>query len=103
LEEQLQKYLNAFSRLQRGNTKYGIAPHKPILLISIIELIEKGLVVRNAIEVNANLVGTFKENWQLLVPTLHYADFTRLSFSVNKQFINYILRSGQLFSIFNAH
>jgi putative restriction endonuclease len=77
LEEHLQKYLNAFSRLKRGNTKYGIAPHKPILLLSIIELAEKSLVVRNAIEVNADLVGTFKENWQLLVPTLHHADFTQ--------------------------
>lgn len=27
--------------------------------------------------VNADLVGTFKENWQLLVNTLHQADFTQ--------------------------
>jgi putative restriction endonuclease len=77
LEEILQKYLHAFSRLKRGNTKYGLAPHKPILLLSILELMEKGLVVRNAFSINAELVGTFKENWQLLVPTLHHADFTQ--------------------------
>jgi putative restriction endonuclease len=71
------KYLKAFSHLKRGGTKYGLAPHKPILLISIIELFEKGLVIDNTIRVNADLVGTFKENWQLLVPTMHQADFTQ--------------------------
>ncbi|RZJ56296.1 MAG: restriction endonuclease [Flavobacterium sp.] len=73
----LQKYINAFTRLKRGGTVYGLAPHKPVLLISLIELIEKGLVTENKIFVNADLVGTFKENWQLLVPTLHQPDFTQ--------------------------
>lgn len=77
MEELLQKYLNAFSRLKRGNTIYGKAPHKPVLLLSIIELIDKGLIVKNAVPINADLVGVFKENWQLLVPTLHQADFTQ--------------------------
>ena len=77
LEEQLQKYLNTFSRLKRGNTVYGKAPHKPVLLLSIIELIDKGLITGNELPINADLVGIFKENWQLLVPTLHQADFTQ--------------------------
>jgi putative restriction endonuclease len=55
----------------------GIAPHKPVLLISMIELIEKGMVKENKVYINANLVGTFKENWQLLVNTLHQPDFTQ--------------------------
>ena len=73
----LDKYLYAFSKLKRANTIYGRAPHKPVLLLSIIELIDKGLIVKNAVPINANLVGVFKENWQLLVPTLHQADFTQ--------------------------
>lgn len=73
----LQKYIKAFTRLKRGGTVYGLAPHKPVLLISLIELIAKGLVTENKIHVNADLVGTFKENWQLLVPTLHQPDFTQ--------------------------
>jgi putative restriction endonuclease len=72
-----QKYLKAFIRLKRGVTPYGLAPHKPVLLLSLIELIEKGLVTNNQFEVNADLVATFKENWLLLVPTLHQADFTQ--------------------------
>ncbi|MEJ5964229.1 hypothetical protein [Pedobacter immunditicola] len=73
----LDKYLNAFSRLKRANTVYGKAPHKPVLLLSIIELIDNGLIVKNAVPINADLVGMFKENWQLLVPTLHQPDFTQ--------------------------
>ena len=73
----LQKYLPAFSRLKRGVTPYGLAPHKPVLLLSLIEIIEKGIVENNQFEVNADLVATFKENWLLLVPTLHQPDFTQ--------------------------
>ncbi|UKT62797.1 HNH endonuclease [Pedobacter mucosus] len=72
-----QKYLNAFTRLKRGVTQYGLAPHKPVLLLSLIELIEKGIVENNQFEVNADLVATFKENWLLLVPTMHQPDFTQ--------------------------
>jgi putative restriction endonuclease len=77
LNASLQKYLKAFTRLKQGVTKYGPAPHKPILLLSLIELIEKGLVSNNQFEVNADLVATFKENWLLLVPTMHQPDFTQ--------------------------
>jgi len=73
----LQKYCTAFARLKRGGTKYGLAPHKPVLLLSLLELIAKGVVTENKVPVNADLVGTFKENWQLLVPTLHQPDFTQ--------------------------
>ncbi len=62
----LQKYAKAFAKLKRGGTKYGAAPHKPILLLTLIELIEKGIVPDNRVFVDAQLVGTFKENWLLL-------------------------------------
>jgi putative restriction endonuclease len=35
-------YLKALSHLKRGVTKYGPAPHKPVLLLSLIELFDKG-------------------------------------------------------------
>lgn len=77
LMSNLQKFLTKLTHLNRAPTKYGKAPHKPVLLISFIELIEKGMVIDNRIYVNADLVGTFKENWQLLVTTLHQLDFTQ--------------------------
>lgn len=73
----LEKYIFAFKRLRRGTTKYGLAPHKPVLLVTLIELIEKGDLTVNKFPVSSDLVGTFKENWQLLVPTLHQSDFTQ--------------------------
>jgi putative restriction endonuclease len=73
----LQKYTKAFARLKRGGTKYGLAPHKPILMLSIIELIEKGIVIDNRMMVDAQLVDTFKENWQLLVTTANIEDLTQ--------------------------
>lgn len=73
----LNSYLQKLTHLNRANTLYGKAPHKPVLLISIIELIEKGLTQNNRVYVNTDLVGTFQENWRLLVNTLHQPDFTQ--------------------------
>lgn len=42
-----------------------------------MELVEKGIVIDNRFEANADLVGHFLENWQLLVSTPHQADFTQ--------------------------
>lgn len=81
----LQKYAKAFSRLKRGGTKYGAAPHKPILLLTLIELIEKGIVTDNRVFVDAQLVGTFKENWLLLVSTAHQEDFTQPFFYLQNE------------------
>lgn len=84
----LQQYFKAFTRLKRGGTKYGLAPHKPVLLLSVIELIEKGIVTDNQIIVDANLVGTFKENWLLLVNTPHQEDFTQPFFYLQNEKIS---------------
>ena len=73
----LGKYLKSFKTLNRANTVYGKAPHKPILLISIIELIEKGIINDNRVYVNADLVGGFLENWRLLVSSANTPDFTQ--------------------------
>lgn len=85
LYQTLQKYTKAFTRLKRGGTKYGAAPHKPILLLSIIELIEKDVLSDNQIFVDAELVGTFKENWLLLVATAHQEDFTQPFFYLQNE------------------
>lgn len=74
---ELEPYISAFTRLKRGVTKYGLAPHKPILLLTLIELIDKGIVPDNRFEVNVDLVGLFQENWRLLVDTAHQPDFTQ--------------------------
>ena len=57
----LDMYIRAFGKLKRGVTRYGLAPHKPVLLLTLIELIDKGLVTENRFEVNVDLVGLFKD------------------------------------------
>jgi putative restriction endonuclease len=72
----LNGYLYKLTHLKRGITKYGLAPHKPVLLISVLELIANGHIAENRVYVDTDLVGTFQENWRLLVDTLHQPDFT---------------------------
>lgn len=72
----LSQFLQQIKRLKRANTKYGKAPHKPVLLISIIELIDKDIITENRVHVDTDLVGAFQENWRLLVNTLNSPDFT---------------------------
>jgi putative restriction endonuclease len=55
--------------------KNGGAPHKPILLLSVISLFEKGLFTNNQIYVLPELVASFKSNWAKLVVTNHFSIF----------------------------
>lgn len=71
----LSTYLSKFQKLNRGITQYGKAPHKPILLLSIIDEIENGNIKENKIFITPDFVATFKENFSLLVNTPHKSDF----------------------------
>ncbi|AKQ47007.1 restriction endonuclease [Rufibacter radiotolerans] len=75
LADTLKFYLQKFTRLRQGGTKYGPAPHKPIFLLSLLELFEKDELQENKIYITPELVGTFKENFTLLVTTGHNPDF----------------------------
>jgi putative restriction endonuclease len=58
----LSYYQKCFSTLHTAKSKGFFAPHKPLLLLSIIDLIESGLICSNRIELNDTLVATFKSN-----------------------------------------
>lgn len=47
------------------------APHKPILLLSILELMNQGAIRNNRIEVSPQLLETFKQYWGEFVYTKH--------------------------------
>ncbi|MCB0284732.1 MAG: HNH endonuclease, partial [Calditrichaeota bacterium] len=68
-------YLKLVSRLRRDYKKGG-APHKPILLISIIKGIEKGFIKSEKINITPELVGLFKQYWNKLVTTEHHPIFS---------------------------
>ena len=57
-------------------TKYGKAPHKPILLLAVIESFEAGEITDNWIEVSDDLFQRFHDIWRILVKTQNVANFS---------------------------
>jgi len=74
-DENLTYYVKAFTSLRR-DYKFGGAPHKPILLLSVLTLIDEGTVSDNRIYITPELVGQFKSYWNLLVNTPHTPNFS---------------------------
>jgi len=68
--------LHHISSLKRGTTKYGPAPHKPILLLAVIEAFEKGEIINNWIEPSGELLIHFRNIWDRLVTTGHTPNFS---------------------------
>ncbi|MCG9128298.1 HNH endonuclease [Candidatus Poribacteria bacterium] len=61
----IQKYIQELTDLNIDKAS-GIAPHQPILLLSIIELIEQGKVSENKINPSAELYETFIRYWSII-------------------------------------
>jgi putative restriction endonuclease len=72
----LDTILSGLAQLRRGSTPYGLAPHKPIFILTLLDLIEAGHVIDNRFYLNAELVSAFHENWDLLAPSGFKEDFT---------------------------
>lgn len=74
ITDQLAYYIHCFTHLKR-DAKNGGAPHKPVLLLSVIRLFEKGLIADNRICISPELVSVFKSIWSKLVITNHFPIF----------------------------
>jgi putative restriction endonuclease len=74
MNKDLPYYIHCFTHLKR-DMKNGGAPHKPILLLSVIRLFENGIFTDNQIYVLPELVASFKSNWAKLVVTNHFPIF----------------------------
>ena len=55
-------YYDCFSSLNTAKMKGHSAPHKPLLLLSVLDLIEQGFLTSNLVELSDALVNRFKEN-----------------------------------------
>ena len=64
-------YIHKFTKLRRDN-KNGGAPHKPILLLSLMEAYEDELLLTNEVFIIPELVANFKRIWAQLVETNHH-------------------------------
>ena len=58
----LQNYVQRMERL-RVDRAHGVAPHKPLLLLAVIELIEQGQIHENRIHLSPDLAETFIRYW----------------------------------------
>ncbi len=74
MTKDLSYYVHCFTHLRR-DMKNGGAPHKPVLLLSVISLFEKGIFTNDYIFVLPELVASFKANWSKLVTTNHHPTF----------------------------
>src|SRR5690606_3344307 len=60
--------LTKLKRATHRNKTFGKAPHKPVLLLAVIEQIEAGNIPENKIYITAELIATFQKLWAKLVP-----------------------------------
>ena len=74
MTDKLPYYVHCFTHLKR-DAKNGGAPHKPVLLLSVIRLFEQHLITDNEIYITPDLVSIFKSVWSALVTSNHFPIF----------------------------
>ena len=70
--ETLTYYLTRFKKLRLDRSHGGPAPHKPILLISLLQAYRNRLMDSREVFLTPELVALFKENWSLLVTATNF-------------------------------
>ena len=60
-------YLDKFSNLHCNKMKGEVAPHKAIMLLSVMDLVASGVITSNKIEFTETLEERFKSNWKRYV------------------------------------
>ena len=63
----MEKYIDYFSALHTNTQKGVKAPHKAVMLLSIIDLVEYGVITSNRIEFSERLEQQFQHNWSRYV------------------------------------
>ncbi len=65
-EKNLPYYCQRFTELKTSKRLGPNAEYKPILLLSVIDLITQGLIENNQIAVSDKLIDTFNKHWEIL-------------------------------------
>jgi hypothetical protein len=86
----LNHYIKQFSKLKRATVNGNKAPYKPVLILSIIQLIENKEINENKVFITLELVATFKDIWSMMVrnpkftPTslYHFITSNQISFGI---------------------
>ena len=73
MKKDLQYYAKKFANLRVDRAR-GTAPHKPILLLSVIDLFEQGNIRRNEIYLSPELTANFLKFWRRFVSSDHHSN-----------------------------
>lgn len=65
-EKTWQQWLERFYNLRRDKSGPHERPHKPVLLLSILDLLDRGLVTRNEFPLSSDLTKTFKRYFEVV-------------------------------------
>lgn len=69
----LDRYLRAFGNLRRAvSREHGKAPHKPILILALLDEIERGAYPDGLITLTPELIVGFRTYWSALVESSHW-------------------------------
>ena len=77
-------YSKKFAKLGVDRVR-GIAPHKPILLLSAIALIQQGIIRQNRIFLSPELIATFLKYWSFLGTESHRSDIAQPFFHLQSE------------------
>ena len=61
MNKDIDYYLSAFEKMKRAIMRGVKAPHKPILLLAILNLCQRGIIKDNHIVLSSELVGEFRK------------------------------------------
>jgi len=81
----MEALVQQITSLRRALTKFGPAPHKPVLLLAILESFDKGEIDRNWIGINEALLTRFYDLWHLLVNTRNTPNFSLTFFHLGNE------------------
>ncbi len=101
----LDYYIGHFRSLRRDYS-FGGAPHKPVLLLSVIEAYEEDIYQTNKIYLSADLVDKFRSIWNLLVTSEHNCDITMPFYAMKNEkggFWKLITKPGRDIPITKSH
>ncbi len=77
MTKDLPHYVKKFAKLSVNRHKErGPAPHKPVLLMSVIEMMEQGKIRANRVPLSPELISTFLKYWRSLVSSNHRSDIS---------------------------
>jgi putative restriction endonuclease len=93
---ELSNYVKAFSSLHTNITKRYKAPHKAILLLSVIDLIEEGYIVSPRIALTDTLEDKFKALWSRYLgrSTVFKAHITKPFFHMQHEDFWWLIEKG---------